>query len=502
MIFTEKDLTVLDTKGISVEKANWQIDQFVKGVAPIKLYRPAVLENGVTLLDDIDNYQKIYDKAQAKIVKFVPASGAASRMFKTLFDFREKAKKNPDIDLTEYPEVEKFFTNIKKFAFYNLLDAQLERAGGITQAIRSKKYAEILDKLLDEGGLSYGSLPKGLLAFHFYAGGISRTPFAEHLVEGARYACSSKNKVYMHFTVSPEHLSEFQKLKDRILPKYQDMYSVNYEIEFSIQKASTDTIAVTPDNKPFYDLNSEILFRPGGHGALIENLNEIDADIIFIKNIDNVLPEKRISNTVKYKKALAGYLLEIQNSVFRLLKALTKFPSEETLNEAKQLLKNTFCLSGRCIDEESSIENIISLLNRPIRICGVVKNQGEPGGGPFLAIDTNDCVSPQIVESSQVDFGHLQQKKIFSSSTHFNPVDLICAVKNFKGEKFDLRDFIDQSACFISKKSKNGKDLKALELPGLWNGAMAFWNTVFVEVPVNTFNPVKTVNDLLREAHQ
>ncbi len=503
-MFTEKDLQELELKEIPIEKANWQIEQFKKGVAPIKLSKPATVGDGILKLDNIDEYIETFDKTEAHMVKFVPASGAASRMFKDLFEFKDKVARKPDLSLSEYPEIKKFFANIKKFAFYHKLNELFEKEGGVDRLLNAKKYDTILSKLLTEDGLRYGSLPKGLLAFHLYAGGVFRTPFEEHLKEGAKYAVSSGNKVHLHFTVSPEHLSEFEALKEKTVTNYEEMFKVKYSISFSVQKSSTDTLAVTPENKPFYN-NGAILFRPGGHGALIENLNEIDADIIFIKNIDNVLPEKRLTNTIRYKKALAGYLFMVQQKVFSLIKTLKVTPTEEKIKEATELLEKTFNQDGHCTASDSNgrlTEMIIDRLNRPIRVCGVVKNLGEPGGGPFIVKDENGCFSPQIVESSQVDFKNKEQDGIFKGSTHFNPVDLVCAVRNFKGEKFELSKYIDESTCFISQKSKGGKALKALELPGLWNGAMAEWNTVFIEVPVETFNPVKTVNDLLRDAHQ
>ncbi len=503
-MFTEEDQNLFKSKNISLEKIQWQMELFVNGVEPIELKKAATTEKEVIVLDNFENYIKLYDDSPKDVLKFVPASGAASRMFKELFEFKNNLEENPEINLDEYPSIKKFFDNIKKFAFYHKLDKLLADKEGVDRLINGKKYGTILSYLLTSEGLRFGELPKGLLSFHFYAGGVARTPFEEHLEEGAKYACSTGKKVKIHFTVSPEHLEEFEKHKDTVVPKYQEMYNVTYSISFSVQKPSTDTIAVTSEDKPFYDDNGDLLFRPGGHGALIENLNDLDADIIFIKNIDNVVPEKRLANTIKYKKALAGYLLEVQSKVFETIKALESSPDEETIIEAKDILTNKFNLGEKCFSNSESdiVENLIDRLNRPIRVCGVVKNVGEPGGGPFLTIDENGCDSMQIVESSQVDFSNKLQKEIFENSTHFNPVDLVCAVRNYKGEKFNLLDFVDLKTCFISRKSKDGKELKALELPGLWNGAMAGWNTIFIEVSMDTFNPVKTINDLIRDTHR
>lgn len=503
-MFTEKDLEILKEKNISLEKVNWQLLQFIDGVEPICLVKPATIAKGVVDLDNLEKYIKIFDDADVEVLKFVPASGAASRMFKELFEFNTKAEANPDINLGEYPAIKKFFDNIKRFAFFTELNERLTDQGGVERLITGKKYSVILSCLLNKSGMNYGGLPKGLLKFHFYAGAIARTPFEEHLEEGAKYANSKGGRVKLHFTVSPEHMEEFEAMRKKAVNKFEEMYNLTYEISFSIQKPSTDTLAVTPENEPFYDKNGEILFRPGGHGALIENLNEINQDLIFIKNIDNVVPEKRISNTVKFKKALAGYLLDIQKRVFTCIEELEKEAGEESVKEAENILNDIFCLTIAKPErlETDYVAHLIQWLNRPIRICGVVKNEGEPGGGPFLVKDENGICSPQIVESSQVNVHNAEQKSIFEASTHFNPVDLICAVKNYKGEKFNLTEYIDFSTCFISQKSNDGKNLKALELPGLWNGAMAKWNTVFIEVSMDTFNPVKSVNDLLREAHQ
>lgn len=502
-MFTERDRELFASKNISSEKVQWQIEQFIKGVEPVKLERAATSEKEIIVLENFEDYIRLYDNSEIDVLKFVPASGAASRMFKVLFEFKFKLEEEPETDIEDFPSIKKFFTNIKKFAFYNELNKLLLDQGGVERLINGKKYGVILNGLLTSEGLDYGQLPKGLLSFHFYAGGVARTPFEEHLEEGAKYAYSKGKTVKLHFTVSPEHVNAFKKHKELVVNKYQEMYDVKYDISFSVQKPSTDTIAVTEEDKPFYD-DGEILFRPGGHGALIENLNDIDADIIYIKNIDNVVPEKRIGNTIKYKKALGGYILEVQKKVFDLIIALENSPEEQIIGDAKQLLSNTFNLSESCInkDEDNLVSSLIDRLNRPIRVCGMVKNEGEPGGGPFLVTNKNGCVSPQVVESSQVNLNVPEQKEIFENSTHFNPVDLVCSVRNYKGEKFNLPDYVDLDTCFISHKSKDGRDLKALELPGLWNGAMAGWNTIFIEVSMDTFNPVKTINDLLRDAHQ
>ncbi|NTV84940.1 MAG: DUF4301 family protein, partial [Bacteroidales bacterium] len=454
-----------------------------------------------------------YDRTakDLKLIKFVPASGAATRMFKHLFEFRElPVNKKQDakiLDDSDFNSVGYFFSHLNKFAFYDDLKRIMSRAGlNIEECMKKLEFDTILDFFLTPKGMNYGNLPKGVLKFHHY-GTFARTSTGEHLVEGAHYCANRAKRVTVHLTVSPEHLSNFKDLIAYVQPYYESMFGVLYDISFSVQKPSTDTIAVDMDNEPFREKDGSLVFRPAGHGALIENLNDLDCDIVFIKNIDNVVPDRLKAETYRYKKLIGGLLLQVQGKAFSLLKALDKKPpSEETIEEAIQFcekqISTAFPPDFFYWLESKKVRYLQNLLNRPIRICGMVKNEGEPGGGPFWVKNNEGEVSLQIVESSQIDLKKADQKQIFSSSTHFNPVDLVCSLKNYKGEKFDLHQFIDKNAGFISIKSKDGKQLKALELPGLWNGAMANWITVFVEVPIITFNPVKTVNDLLREQHQ
>ena len=358
--------------------------------------------------------------------------------------------------------------------------------------------------MLRPEGLNYGQLPKGMLLFHKYPEG-PRTPMEEHLVEGALYAASN-GEANVHFTVSHEHIAFFEKKVAEKKDGFARKYGIKYNISFSEQKPSTDTVAANADNTPFRNDDGSLLFRPGGHGALIENLNEIDADVIFIKNIDNVVPDRLKGDTVEYKQVIAGVLVSLQQKAFAYLRLLDSGEyNHEKLQEIIRFVQRDLCCRKNDIKELEDAELVIYLrekLNRPMRVCGVVKNVGEPGGGPFLTYNQDGTVSLQILESSQIDKSNEEYMKMFTEGTHFNPVDLVCAVKNYKGEPFNLPDFVDKSTGFISSKSKGGKELKALELPGLWNGAMSNWNTVFVEVPLSTFNPVKTVNDLLREQHQ
>ena len=505
-MITQQDKEMLAQKGISEQQIAEQLACFEKGFPYLKLYAAASVENGILALD-ADAQKKYLDaweaymKTDKVVVKFVPASGAASRMFKNLFEFLGA---NYEVPQTTFEKT--FFEKIEKFAFYSdLNEACLKTAGqGISELLAVGKYKAVVSALLEAAGLNYGSLPKGLLKFHKYEDG-NRTPVEEHLVEGALYAANKNGKVNVHFTVSPEHRALFKALVDEKASAYAKKYGVDYNVSFSEQKPSTDTIAADMENKPFRD-NGKLLFRPGGHGALIENLNDLDADIIFIKNIDNVVPDKLKGDTVLYKKLIAGVLVSLQKQAFQYLELLDsgRYTHEQVMDILQFVQKKLFCKNPETKDLEDA-ELVIYLknkLNRPMRVCGMVKNVGEPGGGPFLAYNSDGTISLQILESSQIDMNNPEAKEMFEKGTHFNPVDLVCAVRDYKGHKFDLAKYVDKATGFISYKSKSGKDLKALELPGLWNGAMSDWSTVFVEVPLSTFNPVKTVNDLLREQHQ
>lgn len=505
-MLSPKDLEQIERKGISEQQIKKELEEFKTGFPFLKLDAAASIGNGIiaTSAEDVKRYTEAWNAYKAegkKIVKFVPASGAASRMFKNMFAFLTA---DYDVPTTDFEKT--FFDNVVKFAFYPALNAMCEKNEGknIEALMGEGNYKAVVANLLEAKGLNYGQLPKGLLLFHSYEDG-ARTPLEEHLVEGALYA-DSKGMVHIHYTVSPEHRTLFEKKVADTKEKYEKAYNVKYDITFSEQKPSTDTIAVNPDDTPFRNADGSLLFRPGGHGALIENLNEIPADVVFIKNIDNVVPDRLKADTVTYKQVIAGVLVSLQKKAFEYLRLLDEGTyNHEKLEEMIRFVQRDLCCRKHDIKELEDAELVIYLrskLNRPMRVCGVVKNVGEPGGGPFLTYNQDGTVSLQILESSQIDKSNTEYMKMFTEGTHFNPVDLVCAVKNYKGEKFNLPDYVDRTTGFISSKSKNGKDLKALELPGLWNGAMSNWNTVFVEVPLSTFNPVKTVNDLLREQHQ
>ena len=507
-MLTHEDKELLAKKGISEEKIAEQLACFEKGFPFLKLSAAASVENGGIMRADekgCEQYLAAWDAYKAgdkKIVKFVPASGAASRMFKNMFEFLGAEYDKPTTDFEK-----KFFDHIHDFAFYNDLNAAcLDNTGKNINALLSEhNYKAVVSNLLESAGLNYGALPKGLLKFHRYADGV-RTPLEEHLVEGALYAAGKTGEVNVHFTVSTEHRALFEKLVAAKAAEYEAKYGTTYHISFSEQKPSTDTVAADMENKPFRDKDGKLLFRPGGHGALIENLNDLDADIVFIKNIDNVVPDRLKADTVTYKKLLAGVLVTLQKQAFEYLELLDGgHYSHEQLETIIRFVQQQLRCRRTDLKELEDADLVIYLrkkLNRPMRVCGMVKNVGEPGGGPFLAYNPDGTISLQILESSQIDMNDPEKEAMFEKGTHFNPVDLVCAVRDYKGNKFNLLKHVDKATGFISYKSKNGKDLKALELPGLWNGSMSDWNTVFVEVPLSTFNPVKTVNDLLREQHQ
>ena len=514
-MFTKDDLKQLQSRGSDPKVVELQIENFRKGFPYINLDRPAIVGDGIKAFNQRDAKKLSYyydsNSKRYEVLKFVPASGAASRMFKHLFEFMETyTGSDEDIkNLQTSPKlklVKDFFDRIADFAFYDKLAKVMRKDDyDIKECLEKKEYKIIIDYLLNPVGLNYANLPKGLLLFHSYPDG-ARMSIEEHMVEAANYCKDKEKRSAIHFTVSPEHADMFLTEINRVKGKYEELFDLKYELTFSLQKASTDTIAVDMNNKPMREADGRLMFRPGGHGALIENLNDRESEIVFIKNIDNVVPDNMKNDTFLYKKVLGGYLFELQDAVFEHLEALDDKPDDEDIRTILRFIKSKL---GFVIDpefgnmaREDKIEYLHQKLNRPIKVCGMVKNEGEPGGGPFWVKDENGKVSLQIVETSQIDLTNEKQCTIVANATHFNPVDLVCSIKNFKNEKFNLIDFVDENAGFIVEKTKNGKPIKAFELPGLWNGAMAKWITIFVEVPIFTFNPVKTVNDLLKPTHQ
>ena len=506
-MLNEKDLQLIENKGITAAMIDKQINRFEKGFPHLGIKSVAKVGNGIMRLSekDINHYIKVWRQAQhdgVTIEKFVPASGAASRMFKNMFAFTTSGRTEPETDFEK-----QYFDNINHFAFYPALNKACDKLykATIPLLIKDGKYVEVAKTMLESDGLNYGFLPKALLLFHRAAGGGVHTAMEEHLEEGAQYAVDGKRMVNIHFTVSPEHRKEFDKVLKAKLPAMEMVWGVKYNVTMSEQKQSTDTIAVNLDNTPYRDADGNLFFRPAGHGALIENLNERDADVVFVKNIDNVVPLRLRNATVRYKKAIGGYLIDVQRAITKHLNSLDKGANANEMKNILKFVENRLCTRNEAtagMDEKQLADYLRGKLNRPIRVCGMVRNEGEPGGGPYLTYNPDGSYSPQILEAAQIDESDPAAVELMKSGTHFNPVDLVCYLKDYKGNKFDLKQFVDPDTGLISMKSTGGVEIKALELPGLWNGSMSDWNTIFVEVPIDTFNPVKTVNDLLREQHQ
>jgi hypothetical protein len=504
-MFSQKDLQQIRSKGIHIDEINRQIKHFKQGFPPSDITMPATPGKGILLVSEGDekHFLDVFlDNApDFRIIRFIPASGAATRMFKKLFGAQEKLEGKSLAEQEEWIDGEKglkrFFTKLNKYAFYEDLDLQ-----------ESTTPADILRKVLGEEGLNYGMKPKGLLKFHLYNEMDRRTAFEEHVREAVKYCGNREQMVRMHLTVSPEHLDGFQTEASRILPLIEKETGLVVDLSFSFQKPETDTIAVDMNSEPFRNSDGSLLFRPAGHGALIRNLDALDSDLIFISNIDNVAPDSQKSERVKQKQVLGGILLEIRSKVFYYLQQLS---GEEKVEKTRMdhivnYLHDRLGIAKPDILEQWDASELrkwlISTMNRPIRVCGMVRNEGEPGGGPFYVRSEAGEMSLQIVESSQIDLENSEKALLVSESTHFNPVDLVCSVRDYQGKKFNLLRYVDQNTGFISEKSVGGKSIKALELPGLWNGAMARWLTIFVEVPIETFTPVKTVFDLNRKEHR
>ncbi|WP_299764314.1 DUF4301 family protein [uncultured Dokdonia sp.] len=514
MNFTPKDTETLLKKGISQEQVYSQIELFKQGLPYIDLRDPAIIGHGIYAYtkEEEETFITYFEKQRASLdlLKFIPASGAATRMFKFLFEFIEdydssKETVNAYINRKKAQDLRLFFVGLDSFPFYKRVRKKLKKVyGKKDQTNVDLNRIRFVKMMLEEEGLNFGNKPKGLFPFHKYKS-HNASAFEEHLFEAALYA-KTKDTARLHFTISKEHYQKFEKQFSKTQKRIEEKTATRFDITYSFQSPATDTIAVTENNDPFRQENGCMLFRPGGHGSLIQNLNEQEADIVFIKNIDNVVVHTYEKEVAYYKKVLAGKLLKLQQQAFSYLEQMDDHEiSESEILEIVHFLQNEFSLKlARDFEKFSQkyqIEYLREQLDKPIRVCGMVKNEGEPGGGPFWVKHESGRISLQIVESVQIDPDNPHQQSIVTKATHFNPVDLVCGIRNYKGEKYDLTKFIDTKAAFIAHKTVAEKPIKALEHPGLWNGAMAFWNTIFVEVPLITFNPVKTVNDLLKPAH-
>lgn len=507
-MLNESDMKTLAKRGITPEQLQAQVDRFATGFPYLKIYDSARPGSGITILSDAEENEAIarwdaFLADKGTVTKFVPASGAASRMFKALFAFADGDDAMP----AKGSDVEKLLADIHNVAFFNELNEVVVRnhRKDVDTLLAEGKAKDVIKAIIYPEGLNYGNLPKGLLTFHRAEGDATRTPVEEQLMEGTQSARQADGTVNMHLTVSGSHREAFAEKIAKVTPDIEKKMGVKINVGMSEQKASTDTVAVNEDNTLFRD-NGELVFRPGGHGALIQNLNEMESEVVFIKNIDNVVPDSLRDATLRYKKVIAGYLIELHDKIVGYIKLIdSRNYSEEQLEDVCIFLRKAFSFDApelSALKDAELAAYLRSKLDRPLRVCGMVKNEGEPGGGPYIAYNADGSRSLQILESTQIDLSKDENKEMMAKATHFNPVDLVCYIRDVDGRKFDLTRYVDPQTGFISSKSFHGRNLKALELPGLWNGAMSDWNTAFVEVPITTFNPVKTVNDLLRPQHQ
>ena len=510
MNFSEKDILQIKEKGISKDEVEDQIAIFKRGNLKVNITEAATVGKGISRIEAAEKHELIdfynSEKSKYSILKFVPASGAASRMFKALHNFSEEFDPEND-ELREYldkkgdADLQRFFNHVDKLPFYkHAVNKARKSHPDYENLSHDHQHSILVHTILDSDGLYLSDLPKGLVPFHKYDTHIS-TAFEEHLFEAAKYIAVD-GVARLHFTVAEGDCEKFEAEWNDVGERVEKATGVKFEIQYSYQDPKTDTIAVTGEFEPFRTKEDTLFFRPGGHGALIENMNQLDADIVFVKNIDNVVTEDKVQQVADHKKLLGGKLLKVQTKVYEYLETLDKGNvSHEKLDEIQTFLNDElFVKSGS--DGDMFVENLKHKLRRPLRVCGMVKNEGEPGGGPFLVKDSDGNTSLQIIEGAQIDNDNPEQAKTAREATHFNPVDIVCGLKDHKGEAYDLNEYVDEDMSFIADKTKDGKELKALERPGLWNGGMARWNTIFVEVPVETFNPVKTVSDLLKDSHQ
>jgi len=499
-LFTQNDLRRIKKFGLTPRDVEKQMESYRHSPNYLKLNRPCAINDGILSIKKPQKEEliKLYEREAGnfRLLKFVPASGAASRMFAEWFSALEK-------DGFGSPELNRsFFRNLKKYPFYFLI--KQEKCA--SEFIEQKNIKSLLDYILSAKGLNFGWLPKALIPFHHYCKGDVRTSLEEHLFEAAQYVRGAGDVCNLHFTISREHKKAVAEKIKNVKSKYESLCLIKYKISSSVQSPSTNMLAVNENNLPLRDANGRLIFRPGGHGSLLTNLHNLDADFIFIKNIDNIAPEKRLKKILPYKKMLGGLALQIQQKIFAILRQiendnLDSTQIEKIRNYCSQRLNIVFprIISRQSLKIQKQI--IFSLLNRPLRVCAMVRNEGEPGGAPFWVDERNGRQTLQIVESGHVDKSSPKQMAIWSAAQYFNPVDMVCCTKNYRGEKFNLDSYVNPDAYLITRKNEKGRSLKALESPGLWNGGMAYWNTIFVELPIIIFNPVKTVNDLLRTEH-
>jgi hypothetical protein len=510
MTLSQTDLSTITAKGITPDRLQQQLEQLRTGFPYLELTGSATVGHGIIALSAEEQHNALqrwqdYLNNGGEACKFVPASGAASRMFKSLFAFLDGADDVPAAG----SDVANVVDHITRFAFYPNLDDTTRTIynKSVQQLIDEHRFKDLIAAIITEKGLNYGNLPKGLLQFHAYPNeGNSRTPVEEQIAEGIATAVAPGGTLHLHFTVSPAHRSLFEAKLAEAIPTAEARAGVKISVSLSEQKSSTDTVASNPDGTPFRQPDGTLLFRPGGHGALIENLNDINAAVVFIKNIDNVVPDHLRESTIRYKQVLAGYLITVHDRIADYISRIDNGNYDmETIRDMIAFLHNVLNIRHpkmKQLEDADLVLYIRNKLDRPLRVCGMVRNEGEPGGGPFLAVGADGSSAPQILESHQIDQSNAEYVKMLSEATHFNPVDLVCYLRRPDGSSYHLPDYVDHATGFISHKSSHGRELLALELPGLWNGAMSDWNTVFVEVPGSTFNPVKTVNDLLRPSHQ
>lgn len=515
--FSEADILQIRSLGLTEGNVLSQIERFEKSFF-VRLNRPATAGDGVLRISPEDTAHFLARQegaaAAGRFVKFVPASGAATRMFQSLLQIYymphfldyEELHLRAEYGVAVACDFVRFIESIRKFAFVDDLEKVVARDGiSLDFLILGAHYRTILDYLLMRRGLDYSLLPKALLRFHRYPD-ENRTALEEHLVESIEYLQDCQGSCSLHFTLSPEHEKGFLDLLDKVREAYEDRLGCTFDVGFSFQKTSSNTIAVDSLNRPFREFSGKLHFRPAGHGALLDNLNDLEGDLVYIKNIDNLAPDRLKGTIIYWKKVLGGVLVSLQQTVHEFVRLLRRRVPADVMADAAAFARNRLGMvlpaDFQAWDSSKQRDYLLDRLNRPIRVCGVVPNQGEPGGAPFWVEDADGGLSLQIVEKAQVDHDSPEQERVWVSSTHFNPVDIVCGLRDWGGRPFDLRSFVDDDAIIVTRKSKDGKELKALELPGLWNGAMARWITVFVEVPAQTFTPVKTVYDLLKPEHE